>query len=125
MGALERRHKGSARAPSGERFCGANPEGGHQAELSERPLRGRLPVLRYRPFARSRVTTSAAVSKSEHGRDTGGLRGARGRGLIEDLGRVVVDPMRGSRLSAESGKRMHGLVTVHRRGVDAPCGAGG
>jgi hypothetical protein len=58
MGAKKRRHKGSARALSGERFSpkakpGGRPEAyGLEAELSERPLRGRLPVLHCCPFAR-------------------------------------------------------------------------
>jgi hypothetical protein len=60
MGAKKRRHKGSARALSGERFSLAKPvkPGGRpeafrlEAELSERPLRGRLPVLHCCPSAR-------------------------------------------------------------------------
>ncbi len=54
MGARQRRHKGSARAYERRKvFAKQNPEGGQAkslAELSERPLRGRLPVLRCCPL---------------------------------------------------------------------------
>lgn len=43
-----RERKGSERRKV---FAQRNPEGGLQPELSERTLRGRLPVLRCRPFA--------------------------------------------------------------------------
>src|SRR5215218_8385194 len=55
-GAKKRRHEGSARAPSEERFSRSETRRAVRlclAELSERTLRGRLPVLRCRPFALS------------------------------------------------------------------------
>jgi hypothetical protein len=55
-----RERKGSERRKV---FAQRNPEGGRQAELSERPLRGRLPVLRCRPFARSRATTTEVAGR--------------------------------------------------------------
>lgn len=58
MGAEKRRQGGSARALSRERFSPKAKPGGRpeafrlEAELSERPLRGGLPVLHWCPFAR-------------------------------------------------------------------------
>src|SRR5215210_3438049 len=54
LGAKKRRHKGSARAPSVERFLRSKTRRAVRrslAELSERPLRGGLPVLRCCPSA--------------------------------------------------------------------------
>jgi DNA-binding transcriptional ArsR family regulator len=55
MGAKKRRHKGSARALSVEKILRSKTRRAVRrslAELSERPLRGGLPVLRCCPSAR-------------------------------------------------------------------------
>ena len=70
MGAKKRRHKGSARALNVERFLRSKTRRAVRrslAELSERPLRGGLPVLHCCPFARFAIARQE--SKEPNHRD--------------------------------------------------------
>lgn len=94
----EAAHKGNARAPSGGKFCEANPEGARQGKFPERPLRVRLGGLRCRaercgPIDSGGMTLLGEVTSFCRPR-TGELAGANN--LVRNrcwAGRIYIRPV--------------------------------